>query len=361
MKQNRNKSKSWKIEEIKYRLNITCWNCNRKDHLQNQCSKLVASRDKEVNQAARDSDDRLVCYVENTVEDRIMDSGASFHATYCKKELERFNLCSSKVHLADDNALGIAGIKNVVLKTSFGTNVEACIWLRIGMSMLASKGNVPDVRKKAVTLHLLHQSKDPATMILLSKTVSGVAVEQIVMLKMVPKTPLQFGVAERLSQIFRAESMGLGLRIQEEDWRGKDTSLTHLKVFCYDSFVKVKDVCGESMKCTFIGSDLDEVRYIFRDTKSHQVIRSRDITFVDSIYEARWRILQGGRFRDSTGTNIHQRVQGSGKVLSISKLFATDRERLWMFKVKEEQNSSERYKAPLSIVAPGAFLCGSLE
>ncbi|GJV69967.1 hypothetical protein Tco_1485476 [Tanacetum coccineum] len=44
------------------------------------------------------------------------------------------------------------------------------------------------------------------------------------------------------------------------------------------------------MKCTFIGSGSDgsdEVRYSFRDTKSHQVIRSRDITFVDSIYGAR--------------------------------------------------------------------------
>ncbi|GKF38812.1 hypothetical protein Tco_0118873 [Tanacetum coccineum] len=76
------------------------------------------------------------------------------------------------------------------------------------------------------------------------------------MLKMVLKTPLQFGVAERLSQTFRAESMGLraeapkilwadsvsttyliyripyvmiGLHIPEEEWRGKDTSLAHLK------------------------------------------------------------------------------------------------------------------------------------
>ncbi|GKF18078.1 hypothetical protein Tco_0062996 [Tanacetum coccineum] len=134
------------------------------------------------------------------------------------------------------------------------------------------------------------------------------------MLKMVLKTPLQFGVAERLSQTFRAESMGLraeapkilwadsvsttyliyripyvmiGLHIPEEEWRGKDTSLAHLKVFGCDSFVKVKDVCGEAMKCTFIGSGSDEMRYSFRDTKSHQVIRSRDITFVDSIYGAR--------------------------------------------------------------------------
>ncbi|GKE46391.1 hypothetical protein Tco_1477649, partial [Tanacetum coccineum] len=95
-----------------------------------------------------------------------------------------------------------------------------------------------------------------ATMILLSKTATGVA-NGIVMLKMVLETPLQFGVAERLSRTFRAESTRIrveapkmlwadsvsttyllyripyvliGLRILEEEWRGKDTSLAHLKV-----------------------------------------------------------------------------------------------------------------------------------
>ncbi|GKF67094.1 hypothetical protein Tco_0193611, partial [Tanacetum coccineum] len=113
---------------------------------------------------------------------------------------------------------------------------------------------------------------------------------EIVMLKMVPKTPLQFGVAERLSRTFRAKSTGLraetqkmlwadsvstsnliyripyipiGLHILEKEWRGNDTSLAHLKVFGCDSFVKVKDVCGEAMKCTFIGSDSDEMRYSY--------------------------------------------------------------------------------------------------
>ncbi|GKE36883.1 retrovirus-related pol polyprotein from transposon TNT 1-94, partial [Tanacetum coccineum] len=79
-------------------------------------------KDKEVNQAARDSDDALVCCVENTVEDRIMDSGASFHATYCKEELERFKLRSGKVCLAHDTTLDISGVRDVVLKTSFGTS-----------------------------------------------------------------------------------------------------------------------------------------------------------------------------------------------------------------------------------------------
>ncbi|GKE33275.1 hypothetical protein Tco_1452597 [Tanacetum coccineum] len=81
------------------------------------------------------------------------------------------------------------------------------------------------------------------------------------MLKMVLKTPLQFGVAKRLSRTFRAEStrlrveasnmlwadsvstayliyhipyVSIGLRIPEEEWRGKDTSLAHLKLSRYE-------------------------------------------------------------------------------------------------------------------------------
>nr|GEX01949.1 retrovirus-related Pol polyprotein from transposon TNT 1-94 [Tanacetum cinerariifolium] len=131
---------------------------------------------------------------------------------------------------------------------------------------------------------------------------------------MVSKTPLKFGVTERLSRTFRAESTGIrveapkmlwvdsvstayliyripyvliGLRIPEEEWRGKDTCLTHLKVSGCDSFVKVKDVCGKAMKCTFIGNDSYEMRYRFQDTNSHQVIQSRDIKFMDLIYGAR--------------------------------------------------------------------------
>ncbi|GKE27466.1 hypothetical protein Tco_1442850, partial [Tanacetum coccineum] len=117
-KQNRGRSKSRKRGQSKNRQDITCWNCNQK----NQCLKPVASKDKEVNMAVRDYDDALVCCVMNKIEDRIMDSGASFHATFCKKELEKFRLRSSKVCLADDKTLDIAGVGDVVLKTSFGTS-----------------------------------------------------------------------------------------------------------------------------------------------------------------------------------------------------------------------------------------------
>ncbi|GJT63858.1 multidrug resistance-associated protein 5, partial [Tanacetum coccineum] len=77
-KQNRSRSKSKKRGQSMIRQDIMCWNCNQKGHFQNQCSKPVTSRDKEVNMAAGDYDDALVCCVENMIDDRIMDSDASF-------------------------------------------------------------------------------------------------------------------------------------------------------------------------------------------------------------------------------------------------------------------------------------------
>ncbi|GKC62076.1 hypothetical protein Tco_1089674 [Tanacetum coccineum] len=148
--------------------------------------KSQTYRDKEVNMA-RDSDDALVFCIENTVEDYIMDPGASFHATNYKEELERFKLRSSKD-------------------------------VRIGMNMLASKGNVPDVRK--VDIYFCKPGG---------------------LRKHRKQRKLSFMMSEKTRKL-------------------------------------------QSRSC---GSDSDEMRYSFWDTKSHQVIRSRDITFVDSIYGAR--------------------------------------------------------------------------
>nr|GEY22509.1 hypothetical protein [Tanacetum cinerariifolium] len=412
MKQNINKSKSWKIEEIKYRLNITCWNCNQKDHLQNQCSKLVASRDKEVNQAARDSDDTLDVRYISGLKRRLISVGQLDEEGY---------------HRLGDMSM-------------------------IGMSMLASKGNVPDVRKVDIYFCKPSVGKQKNLSFIMSvKTRKLQRAESMGLGAEAPKILWADSVSTTYL-IYRIPYVPIGLRIHEEDWRGKDTSLTHLKVFYCDSFVKVKDVCGESMKCTFIGSDLDEVRYIFRDTKSHQVIRSRDITFVDLIYEARFAtnsislmkpiqksqvvlvdipendnivtehglsseitqspdgesskeggsetpqvristresrapvryspsanyllLIENGKLESysvalSSKESVQWKKAINKKMVQLEKnqtcflvrLLAGKKasQRLWMFKVKEEQNSSERYKAPLSIVAPGAFLCGSLE
>ncbi|GJS20058.1 retrovirus-related pol polyprotein from transposon TNT 1-94 [Tanacetum coccineum] len=277
-KQNRNKSKTWKTGEIKYKQNIT----------------------------SKDSKDALVCCVENMVADRIMDSGASFHATYCKEELERFKLRSGKVRLADDINLDIAGVGDVVLKTSFDTSwtlkdVRYILGLKkrlisvwqldeegyhVGFgdqqwkvtkgSLVVARANkrgsiyMVEVQSEGIDiiidgsgnaalwfgeakeafLHNVREDKETA------ETAAEVA-NGIVMLKRVPETPLQFEVAERLSRTFRVESTGIraevlkmlwaysvstnyliyripnisiGFHIPKEEWRGKDTSLTHLKI-----------------------------------------------------------------------------------------------------------------------------------
>ncbi|GJX61084.1 retrovirus-related pol polyprotein from transposon TNT 1-94, partial [Tanacetum coccineum] len=439
----KSRSKSKKRGQSKNWQDITCWNYYQKGHFQNQYSKHVTSRDKEVNMAARDYDDALVCCVENTIDDRIMDSGASFHATYCKEELERFKLRSGKVRLADDKTLDIAGVGDVVLKTSFGTSWtlkdvryipglkkklisvghldkeggKATLWHQRlghmsekGMKILASKGRIPDLQKAVVgfcepcvlgkqkkvsfvksgntrklqRLELVHtdvygptsvasicgsyyyvtfiNDSSRKVWVYFLKNKSEVfntfkkwkaAVENetnlrvkclksdnggeyssrefieycaengIRMLKTVPETPQQNGVAERMNRtlneraksmrlhaglpkmfwedsvttaaylINRGPSVPLGFRIPEEEWQGKEVSLAHLRVFGCDSYVKVKDVArdkldAKSVKCTFIGYGSDEMGYRFWDSKSHKVVRSRDVTFnEDSLYGAK--------------------------------------------------------------------------
>ncbi|GKA04546.1 retrovirus-related pol polyprotein from transposon TNT 1-94 [Tanacetum coccineum] len=149
------------------------------------------------------------------------------------------------------------------------------------------------------------------------------AENRIRMLKTVPKTPQQNGVAKRMNRTLneRAKSMRLhagppkmfwedsvttatylinrgpfvplGFRIPEEEWQGKEVILAHLRVFGCDSYVKVKDVVrdkldAKSVKCTFIGYGSDEMEYRFWDSKSHKVVRSIYVTFnEDSLYGAK--------------------------------------------------------------------------
>ncbi|GJY71033.1 retrovirus-related pol polyprotein from transposon TNT 1-94 [Tanacetum coccineum] len=121
--------------------------------------KPVASKDKEVNMAIRDYDDALVCCVENTIEDRIMDSGASFHATFCKEELEKFRL-----RFARGNKRGSLYMVEV---PSNGINVaidgrgNTALWHQRlghmsekGMKILASKGRIPDLQKAVVGFYV---------------------------------------------------------------------------------------------------------------------------------------------------------------------------------------------------------------
>nr|GEY85767.1 putative retrovirus-related Pol polyprotein from transposon TNT 1-94 [Tanacetum cinerariifolium] len=91
-------------------------------------------------------------------------------------------------------------------------------------------------------------SKAPATMLPLSMTAAEMygfiflnlnmrefieycAENGIMMLKTVPKTPQQNGVAKRMNQTLNERA--------KKEWQGKEVSLAHLKVFGCDSYVKV--------------------------------------------------------------------------------------------------------------------------
>ncbi|GKA11396.1 hypothetical protein Tco_0690942 [Tanacetum coccineum] len=276
---------------------------------------------------------------------------------------------------------------------------------RIGMNMLASKGNAPDVqnvdiyfykpgglgkqKKKAVALHLLHQYEDLATMILLSKAAAGFA----------------FGVAERLSRTFKAESTGLhaeapkmlwadsvstayliyhipyvpiGLRILEEEWRGKDTSLAHLKeatqMKC-DTVFEIRRVTRLSEAeilplwtrfmepgWSSVTSEGSENSGSFEDSQRSDEEDSKYGASSKEGGSKTPRVRRSNReskapVRYSSPAN-YLLVTENGELESYSEaLRKKASQSLWMFKVREEQNNSERYEAPLSIVAAGAFLC----
>nr|GFA17857.1 retrovirus-related Pol polyprotein from transposon TNT 1-94 [Tanacetum cinerariifolium] len=75
-----------------------------------------------------------------------MDSSASFHATFFKEELEKFRLRSDNVRLADDKTLDIAGVGDVVLKTSFGTS-----WI------LKDVRYIPSLKKRLISIGQLDE------------------------------------------------------------------------------------------------------------------------------------------------------------------------------------------------------------
>ncbi|GJV16841.1 hypothetical protein Tco_1362164 [Tanacetum coccineum] len=345
----------------------------------------------------------------NTVEDRIMDSGASFHATYCKEELERFKLCSGKVRLADDKTLDIAVVRDVVLKTFFVRgNKRGSLYMvevhpeGIG-AIIDSSGSAALWFEEAEESFLHNVSKDKET----GETAAGVA-NEIVMLKMVSETPLQFGVAERLSRTFRAESTGIraeapkmlwadsvstvyliyripyvsiGLRIPEEEWRGKDTSLTHFK-YVTDSSSLMKPIQKSQVVLVDIPENLVENDSIVAEhglsseitqspggssDTSEESENSRN--FKDSGRSDKEYSKDGasskGRLRDSTSLSSKEFVQWKkaineemvslekNQTCSLVKISVGKKasQRLWMFKVKEEQDGNKRYKTDSSTEA----------
>ncbi|GJQ96498.1 retrovirus-related pol polyprotein from transposon TNT 1-94 [Tanacetum coccineum] len=338
-KQNRSRSKSKKRGQSKNRQDITCWNCNQK------CFKPVTSRDKEVNMAARDYDDALVCCVENMIDDRIMDFGASFHATYCKEELERFKLHSSKVRLADDKTLDIAGVGDVVLKTSFSTSWtlkdvryipglkkrlisgrgNATLWNQRlghmsekGIKILASKGRILNLQKTTVGFcepYVLGKQKkaDPATMLPLSMTAAG-----------------SYGVPN-----------------SRREWQGKEASLAHLRAMA-------------QMRCDiafgiqrFIRSSEAEMSHLTRtfymEIRLQQILKSLKAQVKAQMRVRGPKIVSFEDSGRSDKEDSKDRASSKEGGSETPQLQRSTRESRAPVRVKEEQDGKKRYKARLGV------------
>ncbi|VFQ77420.1 unnamed protein product [Cuscuta campestris] len=98
---------------------VTCWKCKEVGHFRNQCPN-----DNKVNIAkgsASDEEVTLTCCEESNVDSWVIDSGTSFHATHSGEALQNLVVGDfGKVRLADDSALDVTGMGDIVLKTSVG-------------------------------------------------------------------------------------------------------------------------------------------------------------------------------------------------------------------------------------------------
>ncbi|GJT53011.1 hypothetical protein Tco_0988065 [Tanacetum coccineum] len=103
-----------------------------KGRKQDRGQKQNKSRSKSKKRAG-DYDDALVCCIENTIDDRIMDSGASLHATYCKEELERFKLRSGLKK-------GLISVKQLD-KEGYHVGFEDQLWKVTKVSLVVACGN----------------------------------------------------------------------------------------------------------------------------------------------------------------------------------------------------------------------------
>ncbi|KAJ7005746.1 hypothetical protein NC653_005156 [Populus alba x Populus x berolinensis] len=134
--------------------------------------------------------------------------------------------------------------------------------------------------------------------------------------KIVPKTPQQNGVAERMNRtiverircvlshaklpksfwgeamkstvamINLSPSIPLDFDVPDRVWKGKDVSYAHLRVFGCRAFVHVprderSKLDSKTRQCIFLGSEDDEFGYRLWDPKEKKIVRSRDVIFFE--------------------------------------------------------------------------------
>jgi hypothetical protein len=136
--------------------------------------------------------------------------------------------------------------------------------------------------------------------------------------KIVPRTPQENGVSERMNKtimeharsmrlhvgfplqfwedvvdtvvylINRGPSSSLDGRIPEEAWTGKQVNSSFLNTFGCEAFVHIDKenrtkLEAKSKKCTFIGYGVNDFGYHLWDYENNKIIRSRDVIFNEKV------------------------------------------------------------------------------
>jgi len=142
---------------------------------------------------------------------------------------------------------------------------------------------------------------------------------EIRMIKTVPGTPEQNGVAERMNRtlnerarcmriqsgfpkvfwanaistttylINRGPSVPLDYQLPEEVWYGNEVNLSHLKVFGCASYILLNSNSRDKLdpkakRCYFIGYGSDMYGYKCWDDQNRKIIRSRNVTFNENMF-----------------------------------------------------------------------------
>nr|GEX56760.1 hypothetical protein [Tanacetum cinerariifolium] len=229
-----------------------------------------------------------------------------------------------------------------------GTNVEACTWLRNGISMLASKGNVQDVRKKAMALHLLHQSEDPATMILLSKTAAGVVVGS-------GSDEMRYRFRDMKShQVIRSRDIIFVDSIYRVGSATYSSSLTKpiqksqvVLVDIQKNFVENDSIVAEYGLSLEITQSLGGSSYTSEWSKNSRSFKDSGRSYEEYSKDGASCKEGGSETPHNKAINEEMLSLEKNQACSLVRISAGKKasQRLWMFKVKEEQNGRKRYKA----------------
>ncbi|KAE8711156.1 Villin-2 [Hibiscus syriacus] len=308
--------------------------------------------------------DAMILSVNSLIESLILDLGASFHFTLCREIMENYiSGCEWKI---TKGALVIArgkktgtlykGMKTLLSKGKLpnlkSVDVRLCEDYIFGKQKKASFAKIGslyyvtfiDDSTRKVWVYFMKKKSEVFDTFRKWKAMveneTGMKVKRlrsdnggeyrnrrfrdfyanngIKMETIVPMTPQQNGVAERMNRnlnecarsmrihvglpkflwaeaintaaylINRGPSVPLDGRIPEEVWSKKEINLSHLRVFGCISYVHIDSterskLDVKSNKCTFVGYGGDEFGCRFWDSENRKIIRSRDVIFNENV------------------------------------------------------------------------------